>query len=68
MATSEDAGICCTWCGNSFSNPKNSLRKRQVIWIRKTIRIAGDIIRVHGSVDATCNDKLNTMQIASLAS
>jgi hypothetical protein len=30
------------------------------------IRVAGELYRVHGSVDATCNDKLNTFQIAQL--
>lgn len=59
-------GKTCVRCGNNFNNPKNSPRKSQVIWIRKVIRTASSLFRVHGSVCATCNDKLATIQIGEL--
>lgn len=59
-------GIDCQYCGKEFKK-RPSVRGRQVIWVRLTLRITGHLFQLHGAVCATCRDKLAEFQISDIS-
>ena len=59
----------CRWCGRDFSDPRatNSVTKRQVIFVRMWIRLADNLIFVHGAVCGKCRNELSGVQVTPMA-
>lgn len=60
----------CVWCGLDFESPKfknGSTTKRQIIWIRMWIRLNDQLVFLRGSVDGSCRNELQDLQVSSLS-
>ena len=56
----------CTWCGNNFENPKNSVTKSQAIWVRMHVWMNSELLFIRGAVCGKCRNQLAEVQVSPM--
>jgi hypothetical protein len=67
MVATTTEPLRCSWDGRRFNDPRNSVRRKTVIWVRLTLRLSGEHVKLHGPICATCRDKVESKRVTVMS-